>query len=75
MFERLDARWRAWCLARPKALASALFILATVMLFVYFHVWGVSELAVWIAAAVLLPVPFQIWAMICDKKRRNETES
>lgn len=74
MFERLDARWRAWCLARPRALAITLFVFATVMLFVYLRVWGASELAMWIVAAVLLPVPFQILAM-ARKKHSKATES
>ena len=75
MYERLDAKWKAWCLARPKTLAIALFVFATVMLFVYLRVWGASELVMWIAAAVLLPVPFQILAMVRKGRRGKATES
>ena len=73
MFRKLDARWKALCLARPKTLAAVIFTFATVMVFVYLHIWGYSEFAMWILAAVLLPVPFQVWAM--TRQRRREPSS
>ena len=71
MYKRLDAKWKALCLARPKTLAAVIFTFATVMLFVFLHISGYSKFAMWIFAAVLLPVPFEVWAMV----RRNRRES
>ena len=68
MFKRLDAKWKALCLARPKTLAAVFFTLATGMLFFYLHMlWG--TFAMWILAAVLLPVPFEVWAMVRRNRR------
>lgn len=70
MFKRLYVRVDALCKARPKTMWGGMVIFTTTAFLVNPGVWKYPEFTAWIAAAVLLPAPFQVWAMV----RRNRAK-
>ena len=71
MFKKLYARVDALCRARPKTMAAIMVVFTTTALLVNPAVWNHPKFTAWIAAAVLLPAPFQVWAMVRQNRAKR----
>ncbi|MDE0040076.1 MAG: hypothetical protein OXU77_21340 [Gammaproteobacteria bacterium] len=74
MFKKLYDKVDALCKAHPKAMAWGMVVFVTVVFLVNPATWKWPAFTAWIAAAVLLPVPFQVWAMVRRKRRESQSE-
>lgn len=69
MVKRLYAKIDALCRARPKTVAAVMVVFTTTALLANPAVWKYPQFAAWVAAAVLVPVPFEVWALVRRNRR------
>ena len=62
MLKRLYAKLDALCRARPRTVGYGMAAFATACFLLNPGVWRYPELTAWVAVAVLMPVPFEVWA-------------
>ena len=67
----LYSRFATLCKARPKTMAATFVVFTTAAFIVNPAVWRDPVFAAWIAAVVLLPLPFEIAAMVRKERRRK----
>lgn len=68
MLKAIYARLDALCRARPKTVALGMVLFTTAAFLFNPAVWKHPVFAAWIAAAVLLPVPIEVWALVRRKR-------
>lgn len=74
MLKRLYAKLDALCRARPKTMGYGIAAFATACFFLNPAVWKYQELTAWVAIAVLVPAPFEVWARVRRSRRQSASK-
>ena len=72
IYRTMDEKWKAVCRSRRKTVIAVLLLVPPVVLLVNPAVWAYPVFATWMAIALLVPLPFEIWALVRARSRKDE---